>query len=414
MQKKIVFVVFLLGLLSGFLFYAGRTIYYRYTPIKVGILHSLTGNLALSEKPIVDALLFAIDEINSNGGLLDRKVMPVIFDGASNPEEFGRKAEQLIVQEKVALIIGSYTTDCRKAVKKVVEDYGHLFICPVQSEGLELSEQMILTGATANQQVFPALLWLTEQVGKKIFIVGNEEIYARAVGELVHLLSRSIDAEVVEEVYLPIETQDVREIIEKIIQKQPSVIVNLFYGDIQGAFFQALKMAGLSSDRIPNMLFTISEVEVQRLGVDLMVGNYASWSYFQSLDTPENKAFVEAFQSRYGIDRPINDPMQIAYISLHLWAEAARIGRSVDPTTVIRYLRNRTMVAPEGIVSIDPYAYAMWRPSRIGKINKDGQFDVVWSSEKAIYPVLYPFKSRREWEEMLSTFYKKNGATHDL
>ena len=390
---------------AALLYRAGSIIYKRYTPIKVGILHSLTGHMASGERPVVDATLFAIEEINANGGLLGRRIEPIVADGASDAETFAQQAEILITEKKVDVIFGCWTSASRKEVKNVIEKYNNLLFYPVQYEGVEQSSNIIYTGSTPNQQLFAALTWCMDHIGNRFFIVGSDYIYPRITGIIARALLDSVDAVFLGEEYIPLASKDVDVAIEKIKQARPDVIINMINGQTNLHFFKALRSAGITSDIIPTMSFSIGEPEIKEIGASLTAGDYASWSYFQTIDNRENKRFIEAFKKRYGQDAVINDPMEAAYFGVYLWFQAVNFIGSSDPLKVVENVQNQSRVAPEGIIAIDGYNHHTWKYSRIGKINADGQFDIVWSSKKSIYPVPFPFKTPDEWDGIMHELY---------
>lgn len=405
MQIKKIFIASGAMFMIAGLYIAGLILYKKYNPIKVGILHSLSGHMAASERPVIDAALLAIEEINASGGLLGRVIEPIIVDGASNSQIFAQQAELLITEKKVEVIFGCWTSASRKEVKNIVEKHNHILFYPLQYEGIETSPNIIYTGATPNQQIFPGILWCLKNLGKRFFIVGSDYVYPRMTAIIVGDLLNSVKIRLVGEEYLPLDSRDVDSIVEKIVQVKPEVIINLFNGETNKYFFKALRAAGITSNDIPTISFSIGENEVKRLGADLMVGDYVSSSYFQSVKTNENDKFVQAFKDRYGQDRVLSDPMEAAYFSVYLWCQTVKFTGSVHPVEVMAYVQNQSRVAPEGIVAIDPFNHNTWKTCRIGKVNHEGQFDIMWASEKAVYPLPYAFRSRNEWEMILQKLY---------
>ena len=391
--------------------YAIKVIFFtKPEPIRIGILHSLTGYMATGERPAVDAAMLAIEEINAAGGIIGRKVEPIIADGASDRTIFMQQAEMLITEKKVHAIIGTQSSASRKAVKEVAERYNNLFICPSQYEGVEVSDNTIYTGATANQQILPAIMWCSKNIGKRFFIIGSEEIYSAIGGIIIEELLKSIHCELVGQIYLQLGSKDVAGAIEAIQKTKPDVILNMMYSDTNIYFFKALRAAGITPDKIPTMSFSIAEPDIQEIGPSLMVGDYASWSYFQSVQSNENKDFVKAFKKRYGENRVIYDMMEAAYFSIYLWKEGIEFAGTPDPARVFLFIQNQNLVAPEGNINIDGYNHNTWKMCRIGKVNTDGQFDIVWSSKKTVYPLIYLFKSPQEWDQILKEIYNKWGG----
>jgi urea transport system substrate-binding protein len=246
----------LLAALSYFIFA------YQSEPIKIGILHSLTGSLAISEKPMVDAELLAIEEINAVGGIRKRKIVPVIVDGKSDEAIFAQEAERLITQEKVTAIIGCWTSACRKAVKPIIEKHDSLLIYPVSYEGIEQSPHILYSGLTQNQQIIPAALWSFYNLGKKFFLVGSEEIYSHAIHAIATQALSAVGGKVVGEAYIALASNDVTPLIQAIQTADPDVIINSIQGETNLAFFKALRAQGITPEKKPVMsVGSVSEVE---------------------------------------------------------------------------------------------------------------------------------------------------------
>lgn len=371
-------------------------------PIKVGVLHSLTGTMAISETSVRDATLLAIGEINAAGGVLGRQIQPVVVDGRSDWPTFAREAERLITAEQAAVVFGCWTSASRKTVKPVFERLGGLLFYPVQYEGLEQSPNIIYTGAAPNQQIIPAVKWSFDHLGKRFFLVGSDYVFPRTANAIIRAQVTALGGEIAGEEYLRLGDTDTKEIIRKIVQSRPTVILNTINGDSNVAFFDALSKAGISSDKIPTVSFSIAENELRHMNTPVIAGNYAAWNYFQSVDSPENRRFVEAFQARFGRDRVTDDPMEAAYFGVHLWARAVTAAGTTEVSAVRKALQNQSLAAPGGIVSIDPDTLHAWKTVRVGRIRPDGQFDIVWSSTNPIQPQPYPaLRSRAEWDFFL-------------
>lgn len=376
-------------------------------PIKVGVLHSLTGTMAISERSVVDASLLAIEEINESGGLLGRTIEAVVADGGSDPPTFAREAERLIVTEEVSVVFGCWTSASRKVVKPLFEEHDHLLVYPVQYEGLEQSPNIIYTGAAPNQQIIPAVKWTAENLGMKFFLVGSDYVFPRAANAIIRDQVGALGAEIVGEEYILLGSGDVSAIVQHIVETQPDVILNTLNGDSNVAFFEALRRAGVDSRDVPTMSFSVGEAEIASIGADLMVGDYACWNYFDSLQSAENQRFIAAFQSEYGADRVTNDPMEAAYVGVHLWSRAVVVAGSADPDRVLESLHGQTYSAPEGAVFVDLDNNHLWKHVHIGQILGNGRFDIQWSSGRAIQPSPYPrSRPRREWDRYLDELYR--------
>ncbi len=377
--------------------------------IKVGILHSLSGTMAISEQPVVDATLLAIDQINAAGGLLGKKIEPIVVDGKSDWPTFATEAERLITQEKVAVIFGCWTSASRKTVKPIIEKHNHLLFYPVQYEGLEESPNIIYTGATTNQQVIPGLVWCFQNLGTSFFLVGSDYVFPRTANEIIKEVVKSLGGKIVGEEYILLGSKDVDHIIKKIQQTKPDVIINTINGDSNIPFFKELRRAGITPERIPTMSFSIAESELQSFDINNMIGDYTTWNYFQSIDRPSNQVFIEQFKKQYGTDRVISDPMEAAFFGVHLWAQTVKEIGTINTQKVRTNLKNQAYNAPEGVVSIEPSNQHTWKRVRVGKIQSNGQFNIIWDSQKAIRPIAYPlmYRSKKAWDQFLMNLYTK-------
>jgi urea transport system substrate-binding protein len=375
-------------------------------PIKVGILHSLTGTMAISEQAVANATLMAIEEINQKGGLLGRKIIPVLLDGKSDWGHFATEAERLITQEKVSVVFGCWTSASRKTVRPVFEKHKHLLFYPVQYEGLEQSPHIVYTGAAPNQQIIPATKWAFDNIGKKFFIVGSDYVFPRTASAIMQDLIKQLGGEVVGDEYVLLGSKDVKEMIAKIVKAKPDVIMNNINGDTNIEFFKQLREAGITTQKMPTFSFSIAEDELRSLDKNLMQGEYTAWNYFQSISTDENKKFVANYQKKYGTNTVTDDPIEAGYISVNLWAQAVRKAETADVATVLKNLPNQSFIAPGGLVYIDAKNQHIWKTVHIGKFRADGQVDVVWSSEKPVQPLPFPASRLREhWEIFLHDLY---------
>jgi urea transport system substrate-binding protein len=373
------------------------------TPVKshpsalvVGVLHSLVGTMAYSESPVVDATLLAIDEINRRGGLLGRRVEAIVADGKSDGATFAREAECLLAESKVSALFGCWMSAHRKQVLPIVEKYDGLLIYPVQYEGLESSPNIFYLGAAPNQQIIPAIRWAFGFLNcRRLFMVGSDYIFPRTANQIVRDQANRIGAEIAGEFYIPSGCLEVRDLVSAIAAADPDLIVNTINGDSNVAFFRSLRAAGITPAKIPTLSFSVGENELRNLDI---CGDYAAWNYFQSIERHENQVFVESFRSRYGPQRVTSDPMEAAYVGVNLWAQAVAEADSHNSADIRRALRHQSFNAPEGLVHIDPDNQHTWKTIRVGKVREDGQFEVIYSSEKAIRPEPYPdTRSPRDW-----------------
>lgn len=356
--------------------------------IKVGILHSLSGTMAISEKSVVDAENLAIEEINAAGGVLGKKIEAVTEDGASDWPTFAEKAKKLIDQDKVVTVFGCWTSASRKAVLPVFEEKKHMLWYPVQYEGQECSQNIFYTGAAPNQQIEPSVDWLLKNKGKDFFLVGSDYVFPRTANTIIKAQLQAKGGKVVGEDYLPLGNTEVTPIIAKIKAALPNggVIYNTLNGDSNVAFFKQLQSAGLGPDKYPSMSVSIAEEEVKAIGPEYLKGHYAAWNYFMTVDSPANKKFVEAFKKKYGADRVTNDPMESAYIAVYLWKQAVEKAKSTDLEPVRKAALGQTFDAPQGKVTMASNHHIS-KFVRIGEVTPDGQFKIVNSTDKAVDPI---------------------------
>ena len=377
-------------------------------PIKIGILHSLSGTMAISESVVVDSVLLAVEEINSRGGILGREVIPIIKDGQSDWDIFADEAENLIVEEEVDVVFGGWTSASRKTMKPVFEEYNHLLFYPVQYEGLESSPNIIYTGAAPNQQVLPAIDWANKELGNKFFLVGSDYIFPRSAGEIMKAKILEIGGSVVGEEYKVLGERDFVDVVDKIVASNPDVILNTINGDSNIEFFKELRKNKIYSYEIPTISFSIAESEIRLIGTKSMQGDYASWNYFQSISNENNQKFVKSFQEKYGSHRVVADPMEAGYVGVYLYAKAVESVGSTDIIKVRETLKGLTLNAPEGVVGIDPENNHLSKIIRIGQILPNGQFKIVSSSEQPIKAQPYPdYKTKEQWNSFLDNLYNQ-------
>ncbi len=357
--------------------------------IKVGILHSLSGTMAISEKSVVDAEQLAIEEINAAGGVLGKKIEAVVEDGASDWPTFAEKSKKLIDQDKVAVVFGCWTSASRKAVLPVFEEKKHMLWYPVQYEGQECSQNIFYTGAAPNQQIEPSVDWLLEKKGKEFFLVGSDYVFPRTANTIIKAQLDAKGGKTVGEDYLPLGNTEVTAIITKIKAALPNggVIYNTLNGDSNVAFFKQMQGAGLTADKYPVMSVSIAEEEVKAIGVEFLKGHYAAWNYFMTVESPANKKFVDAFKKKYGNDRVTNDPMEAAYIAVYLWKAAVEKAKTADDLEKVRAAAyGVTFDAPGGMVTMNPNHHIS-KIVRIGQIRQDGLFEIVQATPQPVVPI---------------------------
>ncbi len=363
--------------------------------IKVGILHSLSGTMAISETAVRDSELLAIKELNKNGGVLGKKIKVIEEDGASDPATFSEKARKLLQDDKVVTVFGCWTSASRKAVKPVFEELFGLLWYPVQYEGMEASPNIMYMGASPNQQVVPAVDYCAENFGKKMFLIGSDYVFPRTANRIIKAQLSQLNAECVGEEYFPMGHIEFSELIEQIRKEKPDVIINSLNGDSNAQFFRQLKDAGFTSENLPVMSFSIAEEEVSSIGAEYLSGHLVAWNYYETTETPHNEKFVNEYKSEYGLNRVTGDPIEAGYIAVHMWAKACEKAGSFDVEAVRVASKGLSFTAPEGTVTIDGSNQHLYKQVRIGKINKNGLIDEIWSTPGAIKPD--PYLSTYEW-----------------
>lgn len=365
--------------------------------VKVGLLHSLTGSMAISEKAVRDAEVLAIDEINAAGGVLGKQIVYVEEDGASEPSTFATKAEKLVDSEKVATVFGCWTSSSRKAVKPVFEDYNALLWYPVQYEGMEQSPNIVYTGAAPNQQIVPAIEYLLDKGYKKFFLLGSDYVFPRTANMIITAQVKAAGGEVVGEEYADMDQTDFAAIISKIESAQPEIIINTLNGTGNVSFFKQMAEKNYTSAEYPTMSFSIAEEEVATIGADILKGHMVSWNYYETTDTPENKAFVEAYKAKFGESRVTSDPAEAAYDAVYLWKAACEKAGSFDVDAVREAIAGGDISfnAPEGTVTINGTNQHLTKPVRIGEIRDDGLIYEVYSTPTAVDPD--PYLTTYDW-----------------
>ena len=381
-------------------------------PILVGVLHSQTGPIAVSEQAMIEAEQLAFEEINAAGGILGRPIQWIIADGASDWPTFAREAERLISDEGVTVLFGCWTSASRKSVLPVLERSDHLLIYPMAYEGLEACPNVIYTGAAPNQQIPPAVQWCQSALNaRRFFLLGSDYIWPHCVNAIISDQLMGLGVEKVAEQYVPFGSTNLKAYVQEIVDTQPDAILCSVVGDSAIAFFRELRKAGISPDDIPVITFALAEDELRSTNHADMVGHYAAWNYFQSIDSEENKRFVSAFKERYGADRVTSDVIAAAYNSVYLWANAVRESGNTDVQQVRNALRQQSLNAPEGIIAVDPSTQHTWRPVYIGKIQEDKQFEIVWTSNGSVRPVPYPItRSKRDWTTFVNNLQRRWGG----
>ncbi|WP_310452446.1 urea ABC transporter substrate-binding protein [Sulfuritalea sp.] len=366
--------------------------------IKVGILHSLSGTMAISETALKETALMTIAEINAKGGVMGKQLEAVVVDPASNWPLFAEKARQLLTQDKVAVVFGCWTSVSRKSVNPVFKELNGLLFYPVQYEGEELEKNVFYTGAAPNQQAIPAVEYLMGKDGgsaKRWVLLGTDYVYPRTTNKILRAFLKSkgvAEADIMEE-YTPFGHSDYQTIIAKIKkfagEGKKTAVVSTINGDSNVPFYKELGNAGLKATDVPVVAFSVGEEELRGVDTKPLVGHLAAWNYFQSVKNPANDAFIKMYkdwakkQKLPKADSVVtNDPMEATYVGIHMWAQAVEKAKSTDVNKVIAAVGGQKFKAPSGFeIQMDPKNHHLHKPVLIGEVKADGQFNVVWKTK---------------------------------
>src|SRR3954453_2159154 len=366
------------------------------SPIKIGILHSLSGTMAISETSLKDVALMTIDAINKKGGVLGRQLEPVVGDPASNWPLFAEKARELLQKDKVAVTFGCWTSVSRKSVLPVFEELNGLLFYPVQYEGEESSYNVFYTGAAPNQQAIPAVEYLMSKEGggaKRWVLLGTDYVYPRTTNKILRyfLTSKGVGETDILEKYTPFGHSDYQTIvadIKKFASGKRTAVLSTINGDSNVPFYKELGNQGIKATDIPVVAFSVGEEELRGIDTKPLVGHLAAWNYFMSQKNPTNEAWKKQWAAYAkkaklpGADKPLtNDPMEAAWIGIHMWKQAVEKAKSTDTDKVIAAMAGQTFAAPSGITStMDPKNHHLHKSVFIGEVKADGQFNVVWKT----------------------------------
>ena len=370
--------------------------------VKIGVLHSLSGTMAISETSLRDVVLMAVEEINAGGGVLGKPVEAVVVDPASDWPLFAEKAKELIVNHKVAATFGCWTSVSRKSCLPVFEEYNALLFYPVQYEGEEQSLNVFYTGASPNQQLIPAAEYMMEEIGsKKFYLLGTDYVFPRTANKVLKafLKSKGVPDENIMEEYTPFHHQDYQTIvanIKKFAAGGDACVMSTINGDSNVPFYKEFANQGLTSEDCPIMAFSVAEDELRAMDVPPLVGHLAAWNYFQSIDTPENAKFVADFKAYCeknnlpgGADRVTDDPIEAAYFGVYVWKAAVEKAGSFDVDAVRAAAYGLEFDAPGGAKKMHASNQHTHKPVFIGEILADGQFKIVYASDGLVEPDSY-------------------------
>lgn len=348
--------------------------------VKVGILHSLTGTIAIAEKSVVDAEMLAIEEINKAGGVMGRQIEAVVEDGASDWPTFAEKARKLLEKDKVAAVMGCYTSASRKAVLPVFEKLKGLLYYPTYYEGLEQSPNIMYTAQEATQSVVAAMEWLYKNKGKSFYMIGSDYIWPRTTIKIAKATLARLGGTLAGEGYYPLGHIEFSSEINKIKAAKADVVLNCVVGGSNVAFFKQMTAAGITGKKQTVLSLAVSEEEVSGIGADNVVDTLTCMGYFMSLKNAANDKFVKAFKAKYGANRVVGDTLECGYISVYLWKLAAEKAKSFDVEKVVAASSELEIDAPEGKVKFHKTNHHLWKHARIGAFKADGQVNMIYES----------------------------------
>lgn len=362
--------------------------------IKVGILHSLSGTMAISETTLKDAMLMLIEEQNKKGGLLGKKLEPVVVDPASNWPLFAEKARELISQKKVSAVFGCWTSVSRKSVLPVFKELNSILFYPVQYEGEESERNVFYTGAAPNQQAIPAVDYLMSEDGgsvKRWVLAGTDYVYPRTTNKILaaYLKSKGVKDEDIMINYTPFGHSDWQTIVSDVkkfgASGKKTAVVSTINGDANVPFYKELANQGIAATDMPVVAFSVGEEELAGIDTGPLVGHLAAWNYFQSVDTPENAEFIEKWKTFIGDDKRVtNDPMEAHYIGFNMWVKAVEAAGTTEADAVIAALPGVEVPNLTGGMSTMLANHHITKPVLIGEINDEGQFDIVSETEELV------------------------------
>lgn len=379
-------------------------------PIRIGVLHSLTGPQAVSEKPLLDAYRLAVEEINAAGGIHGRPLILDVRDGASEPATFAREAERFLREaddDRADLIVGGWSSASRKALLPVLHQFDSLLLYPARFEGLESSPHVAYFGMVPNQQIGPAIEWAQKLGAKRFFFIGNDGLFARATNAVARDLIEARGGTMAGEAFLPPSGGDPRTVAESVVAAHPDAIINALHGDANQGLMRALRSTGIDPATTMVIALSIGESEIRTWDPALFKDVIVSCSYVRTLDRDSNQRFLTGLRRVAGSEVVAGDGMASAYMGLRFWADAAREAGTTKAPTVRRALRGRHMDGPGGTVVIDPESLHAWKPIRIGRVRADGDVDILWDSASPVPSRAWPlWRSRSGWEDMVLRWYE--------
>jgi urea transport system substrate-binding protein len=401
-----------------------RPVFAAEDTIKVGILHSLSGTMAISETTLKDTMLMLIDAQNAKGGLLGKKLEAVVVDPASNWPLFAEKARELLTVDKVAVMFGCWTSVSRKSVLPVIEELNGLLFYPVQYEGEESSKNVIYTGAAPNQQAIPATDYYLKELGiQKFALLGTDYVYPRTTNKILeaYLISKGIPKEDIFVNYTPFGQSDWAKIVADVValgaDGKKVGVISTINGDANIGFYKELAAAGVTADKLPVVAFSVGEEELSGLDTTNLVGHLAAWNYFETADTPANKAWIDQWHAYTKNDkRTTNDPMEAHYIGFNMWVNAVTQAGTTDTDAVLEALIGQKFPNLTGGVAELLPNHHLTKPVLIGEIRADGQFDIISQTEPVPGDAWTDFLPESavlesDWKDLKCGMYNKETKT---
>jgi ABC-type branched-subunit amino acid transport system substrate-binding protein len=369
--------------------------------IRIGILFSLTGTMEISERGQYHAALLAIEQINQNGGINGRKIRPFVSDSASNPYIAAKEAEKLIVEHKVVAILGLYTSASRKLIIPILEKYNSVLFYPTQYEGEEQHPNIVYCGPLPSQNLIHFIPWIIDNIGKRFYLIGSDYIYPLEMNSQIKLLVTINKGKILGENYEPLGEQKFEGMIQGIRKLNPDIVFSTLVGNSAVSFYKQYYEAGLTK---PIASLITAETEIAAINPEYTIGHYACFPYFDSIDTKENKLFLNAFKSLYNTN-VVSSAMENAYNGIFLLAEALKKCETIDTPSILINIKGVRFQAPQGEIMVDNTNQHVWLNSRIGQVNENGKFNILWESNNKIQPIpfaKYYFSNRENRDKTLN------------
>lgn len=398
-------VVFIIGSLYGFVNLNKET-------VKIGLLYSKTGTMAVSEQAIAETLKLQVNLANAKGGVLNQQIEIIEYDGASNDLDFAKGARHL-TSLGIKTIFGCWTSASRKAVKPIIEENDALLFYPVQYEGVEQSKNIVYLGSPPNQQINPIISYIRDNYGKKIYVVGSNYIYPRLTGIYLSEMAQLVGLNILEQAYLPLGENDFQQVIEQILKLKPDAIINTLNGESNLSFFKAMQQAGLNAKTTPVFSTSIDERTVDSINKQLtsnpLEGHFIAGSYFHSIQTDDNKQLIATYQQNYHSDFLLTDASYNTHLAFQFWLRAVDNSETTQPDELLKALQGDSLRSASGIIYLDPKNNHLHKAMRIARIENNLP-QVIWSSNVLSSPLPFPvFKDRSFWQAHQTELFESWG-----